>query len=96
MPRYFTIGEAAEYFGVSVDTIRRWEAEGKITSVRTKGGHRRFLASALAGEEEKEKNELPALCYARVSTRDLIDDLNRQANALIAYCEKQRLDNRAS
>ena len=74
---------------VSVDTIRRWEAEGKITSRRTKGGHRRFLASALAGEEEKEKNELPALCYARVSTRDKKDDLNRQANALVAYCENK-------
>ena len=89
MPRYFTIGETAEYFGVSVDTIRRWEAEGKISSVRTKGGHRRFLASALAGEEEKERNELPALCYARVSTRDKKDDLNRQANALVAYCENK-------
>ena len=89
MPRYFPIGETAEYFGVSVDTIRRWEAEGRITSVRTKGGHRRFLASALAGEEEEEKNELPALCYARVSTRDKKDDLNRQANALVAYCENK-------
>lgn len=37
MPRYFTIGETAEYFGVSVDTIRRWQEEGRIKSVRTKG-----------------------------------------------------------
>ena len=89
MPRYFSIGEAADYFGVSVDTIRRWESEGRITSERTKGGHRRFLASALAGEEEKERNEKPTLCYARVSTRDKKDDLERQANALIAYCENK-------
>ena len=87
MPRYFSIGEAADYFGVSVDTIRRWETEGRITSERTKGGHRLFLASALAGEQEKERNEKPALCYARVSTRDKKDDLERQANALVAYCE---------
>ncbi len=39
MPRYFTIGETADYFGVSVDPIRRWESEGRITSQRTKGGH---------------------------------------------------------
>ena len=89
MPRYFSIGETADYFGVSVDTIRRWETEGRITSVRTKGGHRRFLASALAGEEEKQRNEKPALCYARVSTREKKDDLERQANALIAYCENK-------
>ncbi len=89
MPRYFTIGETADYFGVSVDTIRRWESEGRITSQRTKGGHRRFLASTLAGIEEEERNEKPTLCYARVSTRDKKDDLERQANALVAYCENK-------
>ena len=89
MPRYFTIGETADYFGVSVDTIRRWESEGRITSQRTKGGHRRFLASALAGIEEEERNEKPTLCYARVSTRDKKDDLERQANTLVAYCENK-------
>ena len=53
------------------------------------GGHWRFLASALAAEEEKERNEKPPLCYARVSTKDKKDDLERQANALIAYCENK-------
>lgn len=36
------IGEAARMLGVSVDTIRRWEAEGHITSTRTLGNQRRF------------------------------------------------------
>jgi len=36
------IGEAAKMLGVSVDTIRRWEMDGKIAAIRTLGGQRRF------------------------------------------------------
>jgi putative resolvase len=42
MNRLISIGELAELKAVSVDTIRRWEKEGKLESVRTDGGHRRF------------------------------------------------------
>ena len=37
-----TIGEAARILGVSVDTIRRWERDGKLAGTRTLGGQRRF------------------------------------------------------
>lgn len=37
-----TVGEAADIVGVSVDTIKRWEKIGHITSGRTPNGHRRF------------------------------------------------------
>lgn len=36
------IGEAARRIGVSVDTLRRWDKDGKITSFRTPGKQRRF------------------------------------------------------
>lgn len=36
----FRIGQAAGLLGVSVDTIRRWEDEGRIEVVRSAGGQR--------------------------------------------------------
>lgn len=39
---WLSIGEAAEYLGVSRDTLRRWEKRGKMKSYRTPGGRRRY------------------------------------------------------
>lgn len=36
------IGDAARLLGVSVETLRRWDRGGRISSVRTLGGQRRF------------------------------------------------------
>lgn len=38
----FAIGEAAEYLQVSVDTLRRWDASGKLKALRSSGGHRYY------------------------------------------------------
>jgi excisionase family DNA binding protein len=45
--KLITIGEAALLKGVSIDTLRRWESEGKISCERTDGGHRRYRLSQL-------------------------------------------------
>jgi molybdopterin-binding protein len=39
------IGQAAGLLGVSVDTVRRWEDEGRITTVRSSGGQRLVTVS---------------------------------------------------
>src|SRR3989338_1236453 len=39
---YYSIGEAAGYLGVSIQTLRRWSKSGKISYIRTKGRFRRF------------------------------------------------------
>ena len=49
-----SIGTAALLLGVSVDTMRRWEAEGRITSTRTPGNQRRY---DLAEVERLRKGE---------------------------------------
>jgi excisionase family DNA binding protein len=45
VPRLLTVSEVAELFGVSAKTVSRWAREGRISSVRTLGGHRRFRES---------------------------------------------------
>lgn len=37
-----SIGEAAALLDVSPQTLRRWEAQGHISPVRTPGGQRRY------------------------------------------------------
>ncbi len=44
-----SIGEAAKLKGVSISTLRRWEAEGKLVPERTANGHRRYELSQLLG-----------------------------------------------
>lgn len=40
-----TPGEVAALFRVDPKTVTRWAKAGKLTAVRTLGGHRRYLAS---------------------------------------------------
>jgi excisionase family DNA binding protein len=53
--RLLTPGEVASLFRVDPKTVTRWAAAGRIGSIRTPGGHRRFRESEvralLSGEE---------------------------------------------
>jgi excisionase family DNA binding protein len=40
--RLLTPGEVAALFRVDPKTVTRWAASGRISSIRTPGGHRRF------------------------------------------------------
>jgi excisionase family DNA binding protein len=40
--KLLTPGEVAELFRVNAKTVARWARSGKITAIRTLGGHRRF------------------------------------------------------
>src|SRR3989344_3411195 len=42
-----TIGKAARYLQVSLDTLRRWDASGKLLAQRSTGGHRYYSLSDL-------------------------------------------------
>lgn len=64
--RLLTPGEVAALFRVDPKTVTRWAAAGRIGSIRTPGGHRRFRESEvralLEGEgilEEDEESRRP-------------------------------------
>jgi len=45
--RMLTPGEVAVMFRVDPKTVTRWAAAGKVNSIRTPGGHRRFRESEI-------------------------------------------------
>ncbi|WP_394555927.1 IS607 family transposase (plasmid) [Priestia aryabhattai] len=83
-----SVGKVAREIGVTIDTIRRWENEGKITSERTEGGHRRYnLNEVLSYVKNKKKPpEKVAVGYARVSTNKERDNLKHQEQVIELYC----------
>ena len=50
MERYASISEAAQALGVSITTLRRWEASGRLVAEHTAGGHRRYDPAKLKPE----------------------------------------------
>ena len=85
-----SIGDVSEMMGVNPDTVRRWEKEGLIKSERTPGGHRRYNEEEiLRFKQSRQKVKLEdkkAVGYARVSTKNKKDDLERQKQVLELFC----------
>src|SRR4028119_555814 len=78
-----TITEAAKLKGVSASTLRRWEAEGKLIPERTANGHRRYDLAHLLG---LKRDGALTVAYARVSSHDKKNDLDRQKQVLELFC----------
>ncbi len=91
MDRLVGIGEAAKALGVSITTLRRWEVDGRLIAEHTAGGHRRYDLSKLRPEMFRAEDEANrrTVAYARVSSHDQKDDLERQKQVLELYCARQ-------
>lgn len=91
MVRFVGIGEAAAALGVSITTLRRWEASGKLAAEHTAGGHRRYDLAKLKPELFRAEADAQrrSVAYARVSSHDQKDDLERQKQVLELYCARQ-------
>ena len=57
-----TPAEVAQMFRVNPKTVTRWARAGKISAIRTLGGHRRFRAAEVRKllEEVEESPQPPA------------------------------------
>ena len=91
MEKLVSIGKAAKILGVSIVTLRRWDEDGRLVSIKTEGGHRRYDISKINPEmvhrydfQESRKT----IAYARVSSHDQKDDLERQKQVLELFCSK--------
>ncbi|MCL2549187.1 MAG: IS607 family transposase [Symbiobacteriaceae bacterium] len=76
--------EFAKRLGVSPDTLRRWDREGKLVPNRSMGGHRiytdqDFQKALRISVDEKPKR---AVIYCRVSSPNQKDDLQSQVEAM--------------
>lgn len=70
--------------GVTPQTLRKWETTGELLPERrSKSGTRYYDVNKLAGINNAGQ---PTVCYARVSSYDQKEDLNRQQELLEAYC----------
>jgi len=85
-----SIGKAAKILGVSEITPRRWDSEGKLPSIKTQGGHRRYDISKLKPEMVHKYTPLDdnrkTIAYARVSSHGQRTDLERQKQVLELFC----------
>ena len=74
--RFVKIGEAAKILGVTPQTLRRWEESGVLGPLkRTPKGTRLYSLQELLGVNHLTD---PTIGYARVSSSDQKEDLERQ------------------
>jgi putative resolvase len=83
--RLFTPKELSSLFGVTTQTLKEWEAEGKIKATKTPGGHRRYIHTVVTpktidGKDVDSGNR--KFIYARVSSHKQKEDLQRQIEML--------------
>ncbi len=88
MSKMVTISEAAQFLGVSTQTLRRWEREGRLLpDERTPGGQRRYdLAKLRPNAFHAGPVGRTTIAYARVSSHDQKADLERQGQMLEMFC----------
>jgi predicted site-specific integrase-resolvase len=81
---------AMRHFGISYPTIRRWEAGGKIESIKTNTGQRLYrLESAYSSKTVAAERE--DVIYIRVSSDKQRDDLERQRSYMLSRFPNTRI-----
>jgi molybdopterin-binding protein len=63
MAESYRIGEAAKLLGVRVETLRRWERDGKLRTRRSAGGQREVPAAEVARLIAERRAAKPAAAH---------------------------------
>ncbi len=90
----FSASEAASVLGVSIPTLKRMVAEGRLESFRTPGGHLRILAESVDTlREPKQERFRPVRDASPVlqNRRERLEELTLEAQEMRARRELVRL-----
>jgi predicted site-specific integrase-resolvase len=92
---YVSGSKVSKQLGVSLSSLRAWEAQGKIDAIRTCGGHRKYNLAAFL-EKAKNNNKKTGtdrydVIYCRVSSTKQRDDLQRQVEHMRAQFPGHRV-----
>lgn len=90
---YLQVSDAAEYIGVSPQTLRRWDRDGRLTAVRRPGsGYRYYLRAHLepfrleyrrAADAITEGGEIFSTANANIEANDLLREPQREAHRAV-------------
>ena len=86
--KYYSAKTVTQILGVTAQTLRNWDKEGKLKPSYVKSnGYRYYSEESILSytQERKTKKNLNGVGYARVSSKKQIDDLERQVNNLKEY-----------
>ena len=97
---YLTLQQAARYLGVSAQTLRRWDAEGKLKSVRHPGNNYRYykrsdlepLKIEYRRAEQVNPGQFFQLAIADIETNQRLREPQREAHkAVREHFERSQL-----
>ena len=86
--KYYSSKTVTQMLGVSAQTLRNWDKEGKLKPSYVKSnGYRYYSEDSILSytQERKTKKNLTVVGYARVSSKKQIDDLDRQVENIKQY-----------
>jgi putative resolvase len=97
MSKYVTATTIHKQYDISRQTLVRWEKEKRIPAIRMPGGSKRLYSiehvRRLLGvsDDEGDEEEKVNVCYARVSSSQQQDDLQRQIEYLQQQCPGEEI-----
>ena len=86
--KYYSSKTVTQMLGVTAQTLRNWDKEGKLKPTYVKSnGYRYYSEESILSytQERKTKKNLNVIGYARVSSKKQSDDLERQVEHIKQY-----------
>ena len=86
--KYYSAKKVTQILGVTAQTLRNWDKEGKLKPTYVKSnGYRYYSEDSILSytQERKTKKNLNVIGYVRVSSKKQSDDLERQVDNIKEY-----------